>query len=192
MLQKDAIRYASAAIAAVPGGVEANCNVAYVADTEFIEEDKGGPVPGARASPLRETWTFRAPRKQAALAAGCTASSAACKPAGVPTSRRKIRKWDRTIDATEAKQPAAASYIPLRHRAGANCGARNRGSSRVRASALEPRIGNNIGAAGQIWTAEVKVPRESGLFVTAPLPAYHGSFATLTIVLPSRQRKARP
>lgn len=58
LLQNDAVRYAAVALRTVPGGIEPNCNVAYVADTQFVEEDKGGPQPGARSSPWREIWTL--------------------------------------------------------------------------------------------------------------------------------------
>lgn len=56
--QSAAIRYASLAVGAVPGAREPSCNISYVADTQFVAEDTGGPQPGARSSPWRERWTL--------------------------------------------------------------------------------------------------------------------------------------
>jgi len=58
LLQKDALRLAGTAMTTVPGAMDANCKTTYVEDTEFLEEDKGGPQPGARATPWRESWSF--------------------------------------------------------------------------------------------------------------------------------------
>jgi len=56
VLQNDAVHYASLALRGVPGGLEPNCNIGYVADTEFLREEPAGPsdVRGG----WRETWTL--------------------------------------------------------------------------------------------------------------------------------------
>jgi hypothetical protein len=56
-LQKDAVRFAVQALATVPGGREANCQIGYVADTEFIEQENT-TLPGAKGSSWRELWTL--------------------------------------------------------------------------------------------------------------------------------------
>jgi hypothetical protein len=59
--QRQAIRSALDAIAAKPGASENNCNVSYVANTEFVGTD-GAMAPGGRGPSWREIWTL----------AGCT------------------------------------------------------------------------------------------------------------------------
>jgi hypothetical protein len=56
-LQKDAVRYAVQAVAAVPGGREANCSIGYVGDTEFVAQESA-TLPGAKGPSWRETWTL--------------------------------------------------------------------------------------------------------------------------------------
>jgi hypothetical protein len=56
-LQKDAVRFAVQALAAVPGGREANCQIGYVADTEFVAPEDT-TLPGAKGPSWRELWTL--------------------------------------------------------------------------------------------------------------------------------------
>jgi hypothetical protein len=56
-LQKDAVKYAVTALAATPGGREANCPIGYVADTEYLTQDKD-VLPGAKGPAWRELWTL--------------------------------------------------------------------------------------------------------------------------------------
>jgi hypothetical protein len=58
-LQRQAIHSALDAIAATPGGTEKNCNVSYVANTEFLGTDTE-TAPGGWAPPWREVWTLAA------------------------------------------------------------------------------------------------------------------------------------
>ena len=58
VLQRDAVKYAVTALSTVPGGREPNCTVRYVADTEYLGEE-GQPLPGVKASPWKELWTFQ-------------------------------------------------------------------------------------------------------------------------------------
>lgn len=58
LLQTDGLRTASTELQTLRGAIEPSCTNAYVEDTEYLEEDKGPPMPGARATPWRETWTF--------------------------------------------------------------------------------------------------------------------------------------
>jgi len=56
-LQKDAVKYAFQALATVPGGREANCQVGYVADTEFLQQEEA-TAPGGKGPAWRELWTL--------------------------------------------------------------------------------------------------------------------------------------
>ena len=57
VLQKDAVKFAVQALATVPGGREANCQIGYVADTEFVERENV-TLPGAKGPSWRELWTL--------------------------------------------------------------------------------------------------------------------------------------
>jgi hypothetical protein len=57
VLQKDAVKYAVAAVATAPGGREANCQVGYVANTEYLEQEKE-TLPGGKEPSWRELWTL--------------------------------------------------------------------------------------------------------------------------------------
>ncbi len=57
LLQQDAVRYAVQSLGTVRGGREANCQVGYVADTEFVEQEST-VLPGAKGSSWRELWTL--------------------------------------------------------------------------------------------------------------------------------------
>jgi hypothetical protein len=57
VLQKDAVPYAVQALATVRGGREANCQVGYVADTQFVEQETT-TLPGAKGPSWRELWTL--------------------------------------------------------------------------------------------------------------------------------------
>jgi hypothetical protein len=56
-LQKDAVKYAFQALATVPGGREANCQVDYVADTEFLQQEEA-TAPGGKGPAWQELWTL--------------------------------------------------------------------------------------------------------------------------------------
>jgi hypothetical protein len=58
-LQKDAVRYAVIAV----GGAEKNCNIGYIADTEFLQHE-GVPLEGAKGAPWQELWTLISCTKQ--------------------------------------------------------------------------------------------------------------------------------
>ena len=58
VLQKDAVKYAVTALSTEPGGREQNCNVGYVADTKFVDED-GPALPAAKGPPWKELWTLQ-------------------------------------------------------------------------------------------------------------------------------------
>lgn len=57
LLQKDAVKYAVVALATVHGGREANCQIGYVANTEYLEQEKE-ILPGAKEPAWRELWTL--------------------------------------------------------------------------------------------------------------------------------------
>jgi hypothetical protein len=57
VLQKDAVKFAVQALATVPGGREANCQIGYVADTQFVEQEDT-TLPGAKGPSWRELWTL--------------------------------------------------------------------------------------------------------------------------------------
>ena len=57
LLQKDAVKYAVMALAATPGGREADCQIGYVANTEYLAQEKEA-LPGAKGPPWRELWTL--------------------------------------------------------------------------------------------------------------------------------------
>jgi hypothetical protein len=57
LLQKDAVKYAVMAVAATPGGHEANCQIGYVANTEYLTQEKE-VMPGAKEPGWRELWTL--------------------------------------------------------------------------------------------------------------------------------------
>jgi len=56
-LQKDAVKYAVQALGTVPGGREANCQIGYVADTEFLDQENTA-LPGSKGPAWREIWTL--------------------------------------------------------------------------------------------------------------------------------------
>ena len=58
VLQRDAVRYAVQALAAVPGGRERNCTVGYIANTEFLGCE-GQALPGAKGPAWKELWTLQ-------------------------------------------------------------------------------------------------------------------------------------
>jgi hypothetical protein len=57
ILQRDAVKFAVQAAATVPGGREENCQIGYVADTEFIEQESV-TLEGAKGPSWRELWTL--------------------------------------------------------------------------------------------------------------------------------------
>jgi hypothetical protein len=57
LLQKDAVKYAVMAVAATPGGSEANCKIGYVANTEYLTQEKE-VLPGAKGPGWHELWTL--------------------------------------------------------------------------------------------------------------------------------------
>ena len=57
LLQKDAVKYAVVALATARGGREANCQIGYVANTEYLEQEKE-TLPGAKEPAWRELWTL--------------------------------------------------------------------------------------------------------------------------------------
>ena len=57
MLQKDGVQFAAQAAATVPGGREPNCQIGYVADTEFIAQENV-TLQGAKGPSWRELWTL--------------------------------------------------------------------------------------------------------------------------------------
>jgi len=57
ILQKDAVKFAVQAAATVSGGREANCQIGYVADTEFVEREST-TLEGAKGPSWRELWTL--------------------------------------------------------------------------------------------------------------------------------------
>ncbi|MFI4866159.1 MAG: hypothetical protein ACHQDB_03525 [Steroidobacterales bacterium] len=56
-LPKDAVKYALQALATVAGGREANCQLGYVADTEFLQQEEA-TAPGGKRPAWRELWTL--------------------------------------------------------------------------------------------------------------------------------------
>jgi len=57
LLQKDAVHYAVVALATARGGREPNCQIGYVANTEYLEQEKE-TLPGAKEPSWRELWTL--------------------------------------------------------------------------------------------------------------------------------------
>lgn len=57
VLQADGVRYAFLALPRAMRG-DPSCHVSYVADTQFVAEDKAAPLPGAAARGWRESWTL--------------------------------------------------------------------------------------------------------------------------------------
>lgn len=57
LLQKDAVKYAVMALTATPGGREQNCQIGYVANTEYLTQEKE-VLPGAKEPGWHELWTL--------------------------------------------------------------------------------------------------------------------------------------
>jgi hypothetical protein len=57
ILQRDAVKFAVQAAATVSEGREVNCQIGYVADTEFIEQESV-TLEGAKGPSWRELWTL--------------------------------------------------------------------------------------------------------------------------------------
>jgi len=58
LLQHDAVKYAMQSLATALGGLEPNCTVMYVADTEFLAKEMQA-LPGAKSPPWKELWTLQ-------------------------------------------------------------------------------------------------------------------------------------
>jgi hypothetical protein len=56
-MQKVGVKEASRALESA-GAVMSSCDTGYVADTEFVGEDKDDPLPGTNARGWRESWTI--------------------------------------------------------------------------------------------------------------------------------------
>ncbi len=57
LLQKDAVKHAVVALSIAPGAREPNCQIGYVANTEYLDQGTES-LPGARGPAWRELWTL--------------------------------------------------------------------------------------------------------------------------------------
>lgn len=89
ILQKDALRYAMAAVVATPGGNEPNCSVGYVADTEYLGEE-GEMLPGSKGRPWKELWTVQSCKQKALVPMRFTPDSTGTSISAGPNTAVRI------------------------------------------------------------------------------------------------------
>jgi hypothetical protein len=90
-VQRQAIRSALDALAATPAATEKNCNISYVADTQFLAMDNVSSG-GGKGSSWRELWTLASCTQKALVPLHFTADSNGPAVSAGPSAAIRIEK----------------------------------------------------------------------------------------------------